>query len=149
LLGYPGGDHETYRPSWESSTIDFAGRTGFARLAIEHGVPIVPIVAIGGQETALFLGQGRTIARLLRLDSLLRLKVFPAQLAPPFGVTVLDLPGRIPLPSKIVVRALPKIDLKDELGSRPRPEDAYEVVTGKMQRALDRLDDERTIPVVG
>jgi 1-acyl-sn-glycerol-3-phosphate acyltransferase len=149
LLVYPGGDHETYRPTWESSKIDFAGRTGFVRLAIEHGVPIVPIVAIGGQETALFLGQGRTIARLLRLDSLLRLKVFPAQLAPPFGVTVLDLPGRIPLPSKIVVRALPKIDLKDELGSKPRPEDAYEVVTSKMQRALDKLDDERTIPVVG
>ena len=70
LLVYPGGDHETYRPSWESAKIDFAGRTGFARLAIEHGVPIVPVVAIGGQETALFLGQGRGIAKLLRLDSL-------------------------------------------------------------------------------
>ena len=57
----------------------------------------------------------------LRLDSLLRLKVFPAQVAPPFGVTILDLPGRIPLPSKIVVRALPKIDLKERLGAQPRP----------------------------
>ena len=57
LLVYPGGDHETYRPTWESAKIDFAGRTGFARLAIEHGVPIVPVVAIGGQETALFLGR--------------------------------------------------------------------------------------------
>src|SRR6185295_17830585 len=75
LLVYPGGDHETYRPTWESAQIDFAGRTGFARLAIEHGVPIVPVVAIGGQETALFLGQGRSIARPLRLDSLLRLTV--------------------------------------------------------------------------
>jgi 1-acyl-sn-glycerol-3-phosphate acyltransferase len=149
LLVYPGGDHETYRPTWESAKIDFAGRTGFARLAIEHGVPIVPIVAIGGQETALFLGQGGRLARLLRLDSLLRLKVFPAQLAPPFGVTVLDLPGRVPLPSKIVVRALPKIDLRDELGSKPQADDAYEVVTARMQRALDRLDDERAIPVVG
>src|SRR4051812_38580055 len=68
LLVYPGGDHETYRPSWESGKIDFAGRTGFAALAIEHGVPIVPVVAIGGQETALFLGQGRRLAQLLRLD---------------------------------------------------------------------------------
>jgi 1-acyl-sn-glycerol-3-phosphate acyltransferase len=149
LLVYPGGDHETYRPTWESAKIDFAGRTGFARLAIEYGVPIVPIVAIGGQETALFLGQGRRLARLFRLDSLLRLKVFPAQLAPPFGVTVLDMPGRVPLPSKIVVRALPQIDLKDELGSKPQPDDAYEVVTTRMQRALDKLDDERAIPVVG
>jgi 1-acyl-sn-glycerol-3-phosphate acyltransferase len=149
LLVYPGGDHETYRPSWESAKIDFAGRTGFARLAIEHGVPIVPIVAIGGQETALFLGRGRRLSKLFRLDSLLRLKVFPVQLAPPFGLTILDMPGRIPLPSKIVVRALPKIDVKERLGRSPDPDDAYELVTDTMQRALDKLDDERTIPVVG
>jgi 1-acyl-sn-glycerol-3-phosphate acyltransferase len=149
LLVYPGGDHETYRPTWESAKIDFAGRTGFVRLAIEHGVPIVPIVAIGGQETALFLGRGRRLSKLFRLDSLMRLKVFPVQLAPPFGLTILDMPGRIPLPSKIVVRALPKIDVKDRLGRSPDPDDAYELVTDTMQRALDKLDDERTIPVVG
>ena len=72
LLVYPGGDHETYRPSWESAEIDFAGRSGFVRLAIEHDVPIVPVVAIGGQETALFLGRGRRFAKALRLDSLLQ-----------------------------------------------------------------------------
>jgi 1-acyl-sn-glycerol-3-phosphate acyltransferase len=149
LLVYPGGDHETYRPTWESAKIDFAGRTGFARLAIEHRVPIVPVVAIGGQETALFLGQGRRLARLMRLDSLLRVKVFPAQLAPPFGMTILDLPGRIPLPSKIVVRVLPKIDLNERLGRSPDTDDAYELVTGTMQRALDKLDEERRVPVVG
>src|SRR5688572_7076678 len=149
LLVYPGGDHETYRPSWESAEIDFAGRTGFVRLALEQGTPIVPIVAIGGQETALFLGQGRRFARLLRLDSLLRLKVFPAQLGPPFGVTVLDLPGRIPLPAKITVRALPKIDLRKRLGANPDLEEAYELVTGKMQKALSELDDERSLPVIG
>jgi 1-acyl-sn-glycerol-3-phosphate acyltransferase len=149
LLVYPGGDHETYRPSWESAEIDFAGRTGFVRLAIEHGVAIVPVVAIGGQETALFLGRGRRLARLLRLDSLLRLKVLPAQLGPPFGVTVLDLPGRIPLPAKITVRALPKIDLKKRLGANPDIEEAYELVTGKMQKALTDLDAERSLPVIG
>jgi 1-acyl-sn-glycerol-3-phosphate acyltransferase len=149
LLVYPGGDHETYRPSWESAEIDFAGRTGFVKLAIEHGVPIVPVVAIGGQETALFLGRGRRLARLLRLDSLLRLKVLPAQLGPPFGVTVLDLPGRIPLPAKITVRALPKIDLKQRLGTKPDIEEAYELVTGKMQTALSDLDAERSLPVIG
>src|SRR5215211_1925555 len=148
LLVNPAADPETYRPSWESSKIDFAGRQGFARLAIELGVPIVPIVAIGGQETALFLGQGRDIARRLRLDSL-RLKVFPAQIAPPFGLTILDLPGRLPLPSKIVVRALPKIELKEELRTKPDPDEAYEVVTGRMQEALDDLQAERILPVVG
>jgi 1-acyl-sn-glycerol-3-phosphate acyltransferase len=149
LLVYPGGDHETYRPSWESDRIDFAGRQGFAQLAIEYGVPIVPVVAIGGQETALFLGQGRDLARRLRLDRLLRLKVFPAQVAPPFGFTIMDLPARVPLPAKIVVRVLPKIDLKQRLGSSPDLDDAYELVTGRMQDALSNLSDERAIPVVG
>src|SRR5215212_11916301 len=149
LLVYPGGDHETYRPTWESAEIDFAGRTGFARLAIEHNVPIVPVVAIGGQETALFLGRGRRFARALRLDSLLRLKVLPAQIGPPFGVTVLDLPGRIPLPAKITVRVLPKIDLKKSLGADPDIEKAYELVTGRMQKALSELDAERSLPVIG
>jgi 1-acyl-sn-glycerol-3-phosphate acyltransferase len=149
LLVYPGGDHETYRPSWESGRIDFAGRKGFAQLAMDHDVPIVPIVAIGGQETALFLGQGQDLARRLRLDRLLRLKVFPAQVAPPFGLTVLDLPGRLPLPAKITVRALPKIHLKQRLGNSPDPDDAYEIVTGTMQEALDDMAGERILPVVG
>ena len=149
LLVYPGGDHETYRPTWESSKIDLAGRTGFVKLALEHRVPIVPVVAIGGQETALFLGQGRDIAKLLRLDRLLRVKVFPAQVAPPFGLTIMDLPGRIPLPSKITVRVLPKLDLRKRLGRDPSVEDAYDLVTGTMQRALSGLARSRTLPVVG
>jgi 1-acyl-sn-glycerol-3-phosphate acyltransferase len=149
LLVYPGGDHETYRPSWESAKIDFAGRTGFVRLALEHRCAIVPVVAIGGQETALFLGQGRRLAELLRLGDLLRVKVFPAQIGPPYGVTVMDLPGRIPLPAKITVRVLPKIDLRRRLGQNPDVDDAYELVTSTMQRALDKLDEERRLPVVG
>ena len=149
LLVDPGGDHETYRPTWESAKIDFAGRTGFVRLAIEHGCPIVPVVAIGGQETALFLGQGRDLARLLGLDRLLRVKVFPAQVAPPFGLTIMDLPGRVPLPAKIVVRVLPKIDLAKRLGKNADPDDAYELVTGKMQDALSDLAEDRSVPILG
>ena len=149
LLVYPGGDHETYRPSWESDQIDFAGRTGFVELALEHGIPVVPVVAIGGQETALFLGQGRRFARALGLDRRFRLKVLPGAIGPPFGLTVLDLPGRIPLPAKISVRVLKPIDLRDRLGSRPDPEEGYKLVTSTMQRTLTRLSNERTLPVVG
>lgn len=149
LLVYPGGDHETYRPSWESDEIDFAGRTGFVKLALETGTPIVPVVAIGGQETALFLGQGRAIARRLQLDRLLRLKVFPAQIGPPVGLTVLDLPLRMPLPAKITVRVLPPIDLGERLGAKPDVEEGYELVTTSMQETLHELADERTLPVLG
>src|SRR3954454_17474759 len=139
LLVYPGGDHETYRPSWEQDKIDFAGRTGFIKLSLELGTPIVPVVAIGGQETALFLGQGQRISRLLRLDRALRLKVFPVQIAPPFGLTVLDLPLRVPLPSKIEIRVLKPIDLRAELGEDADLGDAYKLVTETMQDELSRM----------
>jgi 1-acyl-sn-glycerol-3-phosphate acyltransferase len=149
LLVYPGGDHETYRPSWESDQIDFAGRTGFVKLALKHRVPIVPVVSIGGQETALFLGQGRRLARALHVDRKLRLKVMPAAIGPPFGISFLDLPARIPLPAKISIRVLKPIDLRERLGQSPDPEEGYELVTSTMQRMLTRLSGERTLPVVG
>jgi 1-acyl-sn-glycerol-3-phosphate acyltransferase len=149
LLVYPGGDHETFRPTWESDQIDFAQRTGFIKLALKHEVPIVPVVSIGGQETALFLGQGRRIANALRLDRLARLKVFPATLGPPFGGTILDFPGRIPLPAKIAIRVLKPIDLRKRLGRNPDPDDGYRLVTSTMQRTLTRLGNERTLPLVG
>jgi 1-acyl-sn-glycerol-3-phosphate acyltransferase len=149
LLVYPGGDWETYRPSWESSKIDFAGRKGFARLALEYGVPVVPVVSIGGQETALFLGQGSRLSRALRLDKTLRLKVLPPVLGPPVGPTVLDLPIRFPLPAKITVSVGQPIELREKLGRNANAEEAYELVTTNMQRTLTRLGNERSVPVVG
>jgi 1-acyl-sn-glycerol-3-phosphate acyltransferase len=149
LLVYPGGDHESYRASWHSSEIDFAGRKGFVRLALELGVPIVPVVAIGGQETALFLGQGHRVAHALRLDRRLRLKVAPVQLGPPFGVTFLDAPLRLPIPAKITVEVLPLIDLEAQLGKDADPQTGYDLVTGVMQDKLNELAEERTLPVIG
>ena len=149
LLVYPGGDHETYRPSWQSSKVGFGGRTGFVALALEHNVPIVPVVAIGGQETALFLGRGRRLASALQLNRLLRLKVLPLAIGPPFGVTVLDLPGRIPLPSKITIRVLPPLDLRKRLGPNPELNDGYALVTDTMQHTLTGLGNKRRFPVIG
>ena len=144
VLVYPGGDHETFRPSWHSGDVEFDGRKGFVRLALEEDVPVVPVVSIGGQETALFLTRGRRAVELLGLDRLLRLKVLPVALAPPLGVTVLDLPGRIPLPAKITVQVLEPLDL-----SGLEVDAAYELLTGTMQDALDELSAERSLPVLG
>src|ERR1700759_2120099 len=64
LLVYPGGDYEVHRPSWLRNQVDFGGRKGFLRLALEQDVPIVPVVAIGGQEMALFLTRGERLAHM-------------------------------------------------------------------------------------
>ena len=148
VLVYPGGDHETYRPSWQSSRIDFADRTGFVRLALRERVPIVPVVAIGGQETALFLTRGRRLARTLGLDRK-RLKVLPMQLAPPWGLTVFDLPPRLPLPAEITIQVLPPIDLATRFGPDPSERAVYEAITADMQAALSGMSSERDLPVVG
>jgi 1-acyl-sn-glycerol-3-phosphate acyltransferase len=149
VLVYPGGDVETFRPTWHSDRVEFAGRKGFVRLALEEGVPIVPVVSIGGQETALFVTRAQRLAHWLRLDRLARLKVLPISIGPPFGVNVLDLPGRIPLPAKITIEVLPPIDLHERFGSEPDLDAVYEHVTAVMQEALDRLSDERDLPVIG
>ncbi len=149
VLVYPGGDWETHRPSWEGSKIDFAGRKGFIRLALDAGVPIVPVVSIGGQETALFLSRGAGLAKALRLDRLLRLKVLPISIALPWGLNVGDFAGHIPLPAKITIEVLPPIDLEREFGPDPDVDEVYAHVTAQMQEALDGLAAERRLPVIG
>src|SRR4029450_5261472 len=79
-----GGDYEVHRPSWETGKVDFGRRKGWIRLALEHDVPVVPVVSLGGQETALFLSRGERLSKLLRLDKMFRLKVLPISLAPPW-----------------------------------------------------------------
>jgi 1-acyl-sn-glycerol-3-phosphate acyltransferase len=148
VLVYPGGDWETFRPTWHSDRIEFAGRQGFIRLALKEEVPIVPVVAVGGQETALFVTRGRSAAKALGMDRL-RIKVLPVSIGPPFGVNLLDLPGRLPLPSKITIEVLPPIDLRERYGEEPDADDVYDDVTGRMQDTLAGLSDERTAPLVG
>lgn len=149
VLVYPGGDHETFRPSWHSDRIEFGGRTGFVRLALEQEVPIVPVVAIGGQETALFVTRGGRAARVTGLARFARIKVLPVSIGPPFGLNLLDLPGRLPLPAKITIRVLPPVDVRARFGAGADPGDVYEQITGEMQETLDELDHERALPVVG
>ena len=148
VLVYPGGDWETHRPSWESGKVDFAGRKGFIRLALEAGVPIVPVVSIGGQETALFLSRGAGLAKTLRLDKLFRLKVLPISIAAPWGLNIGDFASHIPLPAKITVEVLPPIDL-EQFGPDPDLDEIYEHVTEQMQDALSGLAAERRFPVIG
>jgi 1-acyl-sn-glycerol-3-phosphate acyltransferase len=149
VLVYPGGDYETHRPSWESAKVDFGGRKGFIRLALRNRVPIIPVVAIGGQETALFLSRGETLARLLRVDRMFRLKVLPVSLALPWGLNIGDMLTHIPLPAKITIEVLPPIHLRDRFGLRPDIDDVYEYVVSEMQRCLTALAAQRRFPIIG
>jgi 1-acyl-sn-glycerol-3-phosphate acyltransferase len=149
VLVYPGGDWEVNRPTWEANKIDFAGRKGFIKLALDAGVPIVPIVSVGGQETAIFLTHGERLARTLRLDRLLRLKTLPVNLSLPWILNVGDFLGHLPLPAKITVQVMEPVDLRERYGSGPDIDRIYDDITSSMQGQLDELAAERRLPVVG
>jgi 1-acyl-sn-glycerol-3-phosphate acyltransferase len=149
LLVYPGGDYEVHRPSWQRNRVDFGNREGFIRLALDQNVPIVPVVSIGGQETALFLSRGERLARLLALDRMFRLKVLPISLAVPWGLNIGDMLGHLPLPAKITIETLPAIDLRAEFGPDPDVREIYDHIQRLMQDTLDALAAERRFPVLG
>jgi len=147
VLVFPGGDYDSYRPTLRENVIDFAGRTGYVRTAIETGVPIVPMVSIGAQETQLFLARGDSIARRLGLKKA-RIEILPISIGFPFGLSVI-FPPNVPLPAKVVTRVLEPIDVTAEFGEDADIGEVDLHVRAVMQKALDELARERRFPVLG
>lgn len=147
VLVFPGGDYDSYRPTLTENVIDFGGRTGYVRTAVETGVPIVPLVSIGGQETQLFLARGDSIARRLGLKRA-RIEILPISIGFPFGLSVI-LPPNLPLPAKIVTRVLEPIDIAAQFGEDPDVDEVDLHVRAVMQAAVDELARERRFPVLG
>ncbi|KAA1427667.1 lysophospholipid acyltransferase family protein [Nocardioides antri] len=145
---FPGGDYDTFRPTLKANVIDFAGRTGYVRTALETGVPIVPVVSIGGQEAQFHLTRGEWLGRLSPLRKLMRSDLMPLSFGFPFGL----MPAgalNVPLPTKIVTQVLDPIDIEVEFGPDPDIAEVDEVVRARMQEALDQLARERKFPVLG
>jgi 1-acyl-sn-glycerol-3-phosphate acyltransferase len=147
VLVFPGGDYDSYRPTFTENVIDFNGRKGYVRTAIETGVPIVPMVSIGGQETQLFLARGDSIARRLGLTRA-RVEILPLSVGFPFGLSVI-FPPNLPLPAKVVTRVLEPIDVAAQFGDDPDVDEVDLHVRAVMQAALDDLARERRFPVLG
>jgi 1-acyl-sn-glycerol-3-phosphate acyltransferase len=146
VLVFPGGDYDSYRPSFENK-IDFAGRTGYVRTAIESGVPIVPMVSIGAQEMQLFITRGNWLAKRLGLKKL-RAEILPVSFGVPFGFSVF-FPPNVPLPTKIVTQVLDPIDVVAEFGEEPDVDAVDAHVREVMQAALDKLAKKRRFPILG
>jgi 1-acyl-sn-glycerol-3-phosphate acyltransferase len=148
VVVFPGGDYDAYRPTLAENKIDFDGRAGYVRAALNAGVPIVPTVSIGGQEAQLFLTRGEWLAKAVRLDKLMRVKILPITFGFPFGLSAV-LPVNVPLPTKIVTQVLAPIDIVATFGEHPDVDEVDAHVRHVMQRALDELARERRIPVLG
>ena len=140
---------EVHRPSWHSGRVDFAGRAAssawpssttcrscrWCRSAARRRRSSCPAARAWRTPCA---STGSSASRSCRSPSRL-----------PWGLNVGDFLGHIPLPSKIVVEALPPIHLREEFGPEPDVDEVYEHVTRLMQETLDALQAERRLPVIG
>jgi 1-acyl-sn-glycerol-3-phosphate acyltransferase len=142
VMVYPGGDVESYRPSRERGRIDFGGRTGYARLALRHQVPVVPIVAAGSHDGFLVFGDLTPLARRLGLTRLVHVRRWPMTLSLPWGFLPSPCPPYLPLPTRVLVEVLPPIPPPATEADIP---DFDHQLRASMQQTLDRLLDERRV----
>jgi 1-acyl-sn-glycerol-3-phosphate acyltransferase len=150
LLVYPGGGQDAFRPHRLRRRIHFSGRTGFIRLSLWHGVPIVPLISWGSHDTLIVLDD--CYARVQRLHDLgmpwllgIDPEVFPVYLGLPWGLGVGPLPN-LPLPARIHTRVLAPIhfDRNGYEASRDRSyvRACYAQVVERMQNELEQLAEE-------
>src|SRR5215216_811735 len=148
---WPGGEIDSLRPWTERDKAVLAGRTGFIRMAIQAGVPIVPIATVGGPDSMPVLLSGKRLARALQLDKLARVKMFPIAAQAPWGLSPAVLP-ELPLPTKI--RTAFQDPVRFEVGPERAGDDEYvdrkyREVRRSIQSGIDALARRRTFPLFG
>ncbi len=148
---WPGGEVDSLRPWRERDRANLAGRKGFVKMAIRAGVPIVPIATVGGADAMPVLMRGDRLSRALRLDKMLRLKVFPLAISLPWGIAPAALP-QLPLPAKIRTRFMPAVQLDtdaDRADDEQYVDRKYDKVQDSIQRGMDALARKRALPLFG
>jgi 1-acyl-sn-glycerol-3-phosphate acyltransferase len=148
---WPGGEVDSLRPWAERDRANLAGRKGFVKMAIRAGVPIVPIATVGGADAMPVLIRGDRLSKALRLDRLLRLKVFPLAVSLPWGIAPAALP-QLPLPAKIRTRFMPAVELDHDPASAEDDEyvdGKYHEVEDTIQDGMDALARKRALPLFG
>ena len=146
VLVFPGGDLDAAKSWQDRNRIVFGGRSGFASLAIENNVPIVPIVTVGAGESLFVISSGERLARATRLDKLLRVKTAPISVSLPWGVSVgaVGILPYLPLPTKLHTRVLAAI----AAANGEDPTDYAARVQAEMQHALSEMTRNRR-PLLG
>jgi len=131
LIVAPGGMREAMRPFWGNGSVNLGDRRGYLRLALRHGLPIVPAVAAGIDDTFLGLNDGYALSRRLfgRGD-------LPAWLA-------LGVGGVWPLALPFPVKLRQRIGAPIRLDPDTPIDAAHARVTATLQAMLDELHGRR------
>ena len=148
---WPGGEIDSLRPWTDRDKAVLAGRKGFVRMAITAGVPIVPIATVGGPDSMPVLARGQRLAKVLQLDKVARLKMFPVSLQAPWGISPAILP-ELPLPTKIRTAFQPPVKLSRD-PAKAKDDDyverKYDEVQQSIQDGMDTLARRRAFPIFG
>jgi 1-acyl-sn-glycerol-3-phosphate acyltransferase len=148
---WPGGERDSLRHWTKRDEAVLAGRTGFVKLAIRSAVPIVPISTVGGPDAMPVLATGRRLARVMQLDKVARLKMFPFALQLPWGISPALLP-EIPFPAKIRTAFQPPLEFDTDPERAEDDEyvdEQYERVQNAIQHGMDVLARRRRLPLFG
>jgi 1-acyl-sn-glycerol-3-phosphate acyltransferase len=134
LVGvFPEGFKGTGKPFSERYRLQRFGRGGFARTALQAGVPIIPCAIVGAEETYPMLGNAESLARLLRLPYFPLTPLFP-WLGPV---------GAVPLPSNWIIEFSPPVGVGDAVPGEPEEE----VVTKLADHVRDLIQDRLNVLV--
>jgi 1-acyl-sn-glycerol-3-phosphate acyltransferase len=142
VMVMPGGDVDVWRPHRDRYKLNFAGRKGYARLALKAGRPIVPVANAGAHDTLYVLTDGKRIARRLHFADLFRANIFPVSLSFPWGLAIGPVP-HIPPPSKLrykIGKAIPTD--RYWVGREDIPEEVVTALDEKVQAAVQGLLNE-------
>jgi 1-acyl-sn-glycerol-3-phosphate acyltransferase len=148
---WPGGEVDSLRPWSQRDEAVLGGRTGFVKMAVRAGVPIVPVATVGGPDAMPVLTRGRNLAKVFQLDKLARIKVMPFALEMPWGIAPAMLP-EIPLPAKIRTRFQEPVKVARDpkkANDDDYVERKYEEVRKSIQSGMDELAEKRRLPVFG
>ncbi|MBK8998719.1 MAG: 1-acyl-sn-glycerol-3-phosphate acyltransferase [Myxococcales bacterium] len=157
VVVFPGGGVDSCRPFTQADHVEFGSHRGYARIALETGVPIVPLATTGSHYTYLLLPWiGDAIGKQLRelgwsrdertpipIAAVLALVVLAAVLAsamPAWTLALAILVLVIPNPVRVESEMLPPIDVCAATAHLTDPaervEAAHRLVLGALQRAV-------------
>ncbi|MFE3544840.1 lysophospholipid acyltransferase family protein [Nocardia sp. NPDC059177] len=143
VVVFPGGGREAIRRKGEKYVLKWEGRTGFARMAIQAGVPIVPLAMIGIDDAydIVFDGQHPVMRPLRWTCDLLGIN---PELNPPLvkgiGPTPIPRPERFYFSAGTPIDPTPWLEAEDVDGAAA---DLRDVVRKSLEEELQFLFTER------
>ena len=136
VMVYPGGATEAVRPFRRRHVIDFGKRTGFIRVALDAGVPVVPFVSHGAHSTFLVIHDFPALAERIGAPRWLGIRAWPLVFSIPWGLTFGPPPPYLPLPSKIRTTVLSPIHFERKGASAARDDAYVEACAARVQRSM-------------